>query len=264
MNVFMLNKIRKMGLEGYVDNTFSKKARRSNIILILFFLLGGVGLAALGIFATESGGGAFFLVLLGIGALIFGIKLCFKGTKVDTSGYKDELTRRHGDYKAVLREIESRIFSEPVHLLDAGFYSVTGWLIVLCSTKGAHFIRKTEIAAIIGTNNGTEIIWDNGKLFIAFFNSGSFSWDQAFYVLAHENPFLLSNGDLVVNAAGIPMVIDNLAEDTNRPQLIAAQFQENVKIRLTGQWYGGIVLSEDASCEGDDFGDDISTGSNEE
>jgi len=99
MNVFVLNKIRKMGLEGYVDNVFSRKAKRSNIYLILFMLLGGLGLGALGLFATESGGGTALLVLLGMGALVVGILLCFKGTKVDTSSYKDELTRRHGDYK---------------------------------------------------------------------------------------------------------------------------------------------------------------------
>jgi hypothetical protein len=93
--------------------------------------------------------------------------------------------------------------------------------------QGAHFIRKSEIAAIVGTNSGTKIVWDNGMMFTAYFNNGSYSWDESCYMLAADNPFLLSNGDVVTNSKGAVVTIEAVLSEKEFGRLIAQQFLSN-------------------------------------
>jgi len=241
MNKKAIDKIRNEGLENYLATSFAKKIKRDNAALTWFFIIGGiffVGGGVLTLFADDTTSGPF--IAIAIGAVSFLVAwLCARKPAPKSDAYKEELNKRHGDYKAVLNEIEYKLLTEHVHNLDiGGFYSVSDWLIVLCSMQGVHFIRKVEIAAIIGTGDGTKIIWDNGESFNAYFNKGHYAWEEAFYILAADNPHLLSNGDMVANLAGVAVTLETVMHHEHKAsdRLITQQYLNNKAAGIAANW----------------------------
>jgi len=222
MNSKVIEQIKTMGLENYIDNVFAKKAKGANLALFLFFLLGGVFLGVIGV-AGDWG----FGIVLGVISLVIAF-LCLKKKAPKQGAYKEALAKRYGDTAVVLKEIEDLLANGQVHTLDRdGFAAVAGWLVVMCKMQGVHFIRKTDIAAVFGTNSGTGIVCDDGKEFTCYFNNGDYAWDEAFYLLAAENPFLLSNDDLIINAKGAQVPLEKLLGKKEAIDLIVKQYRNN-------------------------------------
>ena len=163
--------------------------------------------------------------------------------------YKHELVKRYGDYRAVLKEIGEKIIAEDaeIHLLDkTGVYAVADWLVVLCKSQGAHFIRKSEIAAIVGAS-GTEIIWDDGDTTGATFNDGAYSWEQAFMILAADNPNLLSNDDLFTLDDGSSARVDeppSRLKASEWRKLVANQYVKNKQAGIVANWAKSMGLGQ--------------------
>ena len=253
MNQRTINKIRQMGFENYIDNKFSKKSKRANAVLIWFFILGGIifaGLGLLTLIVPETTWGPFVSIAVGLACFFLAWKC--RSKPVDNAVYKTELTKRHDDYKAVLKEIDEKFATEEVHWLDAGFIAINDWLIVLCTMQGAHFVHKSEIAAILGTNNGTIIVWDDGQTFTAYFNNGNYKWDEAFLIAAMGNPYLLSNDDLVVNSKGETVTAEVVLKEKESSQLIVRQFLENKEAGVTAYWADAFIEFEEDDNEEDD------------
>ena len=255
MNQKTIDKIRTAGLESYVDNDFRKSSKRTNQFLVWAFLLGGVFLSAIGIgaMATESLGTGVFLTLLGLGSFFMAWLFKIPGKTNPGTDYKDELTKRHGDYKQALKEIETQLTTETVGKIDDGLYATSDWLVVLCSQQGSHFIHKSEIASILGFSGGTEIICDNGQVFNASFNNGDFSWDEAFLILAAGNPFMLSHGDFITTPDGELAPIENDVKNGDRTKLVVEQFLSNKESGVIAHWYSELMAEiEDDSPDEDE------------
>ena len=249
-----INKIKQMGFEDYVDNIFSKKSKRTNAVLIWFFILGGImftGAGLLTLIAPETTWGP--LVAIAIGLASFFLAWKWRSKPTDNAIYKEELKKRHGDYKAILKEIDEKFATEAAHWLDAGFIAIDDWLIVLCTMQGAHFVHKSEIAAILGTSSGTLIIWDDGQSFTAYFNNGNYKWDEAFLIAALGNPYLLSNDDLVVNAKGETVTADAIlkGKEADKLKLIVAQFLKNKEAGIVAYWAEDFIDPAEDAEEGE-------------
>ena len=247
-----LDKIKEVGLEEYLSNYFPKKARRKNIEDAVTYLLFGIALVAGGIIfiSTRSGEHVLDVLIMEYGsfaliAIICGLAglfraLQFMRIKTDVTSYKDELTKRHGDYKTVLNEIEAQLDGE---IQGGGHASVTteDWFIFLCNLNGIHFIHKSEIAGLVATRKCAILIWDNGKLF----KIRTSNWMSFFNVLTKNNEYVLSNKDLVANAAGMRMPaarliknrrLDIFNSNKNAAQLIAKQYHENKNAGIKASW----------------------------
>jgi len=255
MNKRTISRIQQIGLEGYVDNDFRKKSKRTNRILMWTFFLLGILMVLVGLVAaTGSVGVGVFLIIVGLGGIFIGWLFKIPGKTNPGLDYKEVLTRRHGDYKKVLKEIETQLTVRVFSQLDGGFYATEDWLVILCSQQGTHFLHKSEIAAIIGTNHGTEIVWDDGQSFTAYFNNGEHKWDDAFMILAGNNPYLLSHGDFITTPEGELAPVENPVKNGDRMKLIAEQFLSNKEAGVVAGWYGELQALI-ASIEDEDMVD---------
>ena len=171
--------------------------------------------------------------------------------KLDITTYKDELTERYGSYKAVLQEIETQLSEEEARI-GRTCITTSNWLIILNGTRGVRVIQKSEIAGVIRTkwssryNSGinANIIRDNGELFAIriFGNSG---WEDIFLYFSKDNPYLLSNNDLITNISGgcVPAHklikgrrIDIFNRERNAAKLIVKQYHENKSAGIKAFW----------------------------
>ena len=249
MNKKMISMIRDIGLESYIEDVFIKKARRTNLIWSWSFFVLGILLLLGGFYGgfvdpVEDFGTTGGVILIGIGAggLVIGWLLHPSVGKRSPDDYKQELTKRYGDYRAALKEIGDKIIADDaeIHVLDrSGIYAVADWMVVLCKSQGVHFIRKSEIAAIIG-GSGTDIIWDDGTMTGATFSEGDYSWEQAFLILAVDNPYLLSNDDLFTLDDGSSALVDKgpplRMKDSEWRKLIADQYVKNKSAGIVANW----------------------------
>ena len=246
-----LNKIKEVGIEEYITNYFPKKARRKNIgeavsflIIWAVFTAGSLiyiftrqGEHILDMLLIEGGIYAVSTLIIGLLGLFHAFK--FTRIKTDVTSYKEQLTKRHGDYKAALKEIETQLDGE----IQGGRTCVTteDWLVFLCNQIGIHFIHKSEIAGLVATRKCAIIIWDNGKLF----RIRTSNWRSLFCVLTKNNEYVLSNKDLVTTAAGNRVTADRLIKNRkldifnknkNSANLIAKQYHENKNAGTKGTW----------------------------
>ena len=248
-----VNKIKEVGLEEYITNYFPKVARRKNIGEAMNFLLVGIvfivgslififirqGEHILDVLILEYGWFALIFIIVGLVGLFRAVQ--FMHIKTDVTSYKDELTKRHGDYKAALKEIESQLSGE----IQGGNTTITteDWLIFLSNALGVYFVRKSEIAGIVRTPNRANVIWDNGKLFVM----KTSNWESLFSVLTNDrdNKYVLSNRDLITNAAGNRVAanrliksrgLDIFSKNKNSAKLIAKQYHENKQAGITASW----------------------------
>ena len=258
----MFRKIREMGLERYIEDVFIKKARNSSLIWGIFMYLGGAFgiIAGLYVIFGDSDMGMLsaiiFLALVGGGGIVIGSMMLFKSAPRKQDAYKEELAKRYGNYSTPLKEIGEKLLTEPIHVLEVSskIFTVADWLVGFCKTQGAYFIRKSNIAAVIQSDDGTHIYGDDGSYYRAYFSKGLYSWEQAFMILGEDNPYLLTDGEPVVLDDGniAPLEISPPKGVNNWEALIVKQFNKNKEEGRIADWAVGMLGDSDSHEEEDD------------
>ena len=264
-NVKTLNKIREVGLEAYIDYYFQKRVLRKNAFIAFLFCLPGsvliiIAMMAMGIIGgfgddTSVIGGILFAVV-GLVTIVLTQRTRLQRKKkilASGTGYKEELTRRFGDYRGVLNDIDTKFRSDDndFRSIYDGTLAVADWLVVVCRRHGVHILHMSEIAGMImhqvrgNTGYGSSttlfvnIIGINGE-HLQFLPSDVSTlindvcewWTKDFMRLAKYNPYMLGINDLILNHAGERVPIQTSHGEPTERELIIRQYLENKRLGI--------------------------------
>ena len=172
--------------------------------------------------------------------MVYGIFYSPSKRKAGLLAYKDKLTKRHGDYKKVLKDVESQINTN-VYRTECSTYITEDWVIILDTRRPVSFTHKSEVAGLIGTTAGTVLVWDDGE-FDTDLYFGNNNWWKVFHMIAEKNPYILTNRDNYINIEGQIVSIGTTTNHFARRgadngRLVAQQFLKNKQENVLPVWH---------------------------
>jgi len=240
-----MTKITKMGIEQYITKVQSIKAKISWILSSivsgtfgLFLLVWGIA-ESIDIFKngwlnSESFWYEIIALLIG-GGVLFALAVSFLVLYVfnkNNDEYKEQLIKRHGNYKDVLRTIESQLASGDVFFTECYAYITKDWLVFLDTRlvrlfkfRPVRFIHKSEITCLVCTKEDAILILDDGEGFDLHSNENS--WNEVFILLEKRNPYMLTNSDIITMPNGVQQTAaETLANgNNNREAVVKTMFE---------------------------------------
>jgi len=252
MNKVMMNQIKTMGFEDYIAKVHSKQQAASGLkVLGYAFFVGAVAIAIPFLMSLAGAGEdwpswapmAFKIggaVAILVGLLVYFTIFSPAKRKRNREAYKERLNARHGDYKAVLKDVEAQL-EPPITQTQCRSYITNDWVIIMDTTRPVSFTNKTEIAGLIGTNSGTVLVWDDGEFDTNMF-FGNNTWGKVFNQIAEKNPYILTNRDYFENNKGQVVSIGTTTQhfarkDAENGVYVAKQFAKNKEAGVLPVWH---------------------------
>jgi len=251
MSSAMVKKINEMGFERYIAEVHSRYQFIGGLKVLGYALFFSVALIAASFIFTYSEGGevpSWLPMVLRITGIVFavgGVVAYFAyfspfKIKEGLTTYKEKLTKRHGDYKSILKEVESQLDST-VYRTQCSTYITKDWVIILDTRRPVSFTHKTEIAALIGTTSGTVLVWDDGE-FVPDMSFGNSTWWKVFGLISTHNPYILTNRDSFENNQGQVVSIGTTTthfakRSAENGKYVALQYVKNKKAEVLPVWH---------------------------
>jgi len=247
----MMDQIKQMGFEQYIAKVHAKYQLMGGLKMLLSaFFFGAVAfLAPMLLMAGEDGMDLSAGLVIGIrvvgalliigGCVAYGILYSPAKRKAGLVAYKEKLTKRHGDYKKILKAVEEQLVPV-IYRTECGTYITEDWLIILDARRPVSFTHKSEVAALIGTNAGTVLVWDDGE-FDPDMYFGNNQWSRVFMMIAEKNPYILTNRDFFENKSrqmvSIGTTTKHFAKSgEDNGKLVARQFLKNKQEEKLPVW----------------------------
>jgi len=208
----MMNQIKQMGFEKYIATVHARFQLLGGLKILFYSFLMSVFIFVAPIIYQLMEEDVVIhnalliglrvlsvLILIGAGIVYF-IFYSPAKRKAGLIAYKERLTKRHGDYKKVLNEVEEQL--EPgVYKTECSTYITKDWIIIMDARRPVSFTHKTEVAGLIGTTAGTVMVWYDGEYDVDMY-FGNNTWWKVFAMIAEKNPFILTNRDNFINKSG--------------------------------------------------------------